>query len=92
MATYQQIIPQFVSFIEKTIQGSFNIEELSHQTGQRGSHCEDVVNILKQILDHLFAQSHQINFRMLGFTEQPSQKLRALLNTQTREIVDQRGE
>ena len=92
LATYQQIIPKFVSFIEKTILDCLNIEELPHQTRQRGSHCEDVVNILKQILDHLFTESHQINFRLGSFTEQRTEKLRAVLNAQTREVVDQRGE
>ena len=91
-ATYQQISSQFVSLVEKTIQRSFNIEELSHQTGQRGAHCEDVVNILKQILHHLFTESHQINFRMLGVTEESCQKLRAVLNTQARKVVHHRTE
>ena len=90
--TYHQIISQFVSFIEKTIQRCLHVEELPHQTRQRGSHCEDVVNILKQILNHLSAQSHQIYFGILLFTEECSEKLTAIFNTKTRKIGEERGE
>ena len=40
----------------------------------------------------MFAESHQINLRIVGFIEQSTEKLRAVLNAQTRKIVDQRGE